>query len=194
LVIMKAHGEYDVIGSTRDDAAGEAFDKVARMLNLPYPGGPHIDRLASESDATIDFPRAWLEEDSYDFSFSGLKSSVINYIHNATQRGEDIQKEKIAASFQASVVEVLVEKTYKAAQEYNVKDVIVAGGVAANNGLRSSLEERFKNSEQKLHIPPLHLCTDNAAMIAAAGSISYEQGKFASMNLNARPSLRLSSK
>src|SRR5699024_8750382 len=114
LVIMKAHGEYDVIGSTRDDAAGEAFDKVARMLNLPYPGGPHIDRLASESEATIDFPRAWLEEDSYDFSFSGLKSSVINYIHNATQRGEDIQKEKIAASFQASVVEVLVEKTYKA--------------------------------------------------------------------------------
>lgn len=193
LIIMKEHGQFDVIGSTRDDAAGEAFDKVARMLELPYPGGPQIDRLAKETEPTIDFPRAWLEEGSYDFSFSGLKSSVINYIHNTTQRGEEINPANIAASFQASVIDVLVEKTYQAAQEYQVKDVIVAGGVAANNGLRAALENRFEHEKQTLHIPPIALCTDNAAMIAAAGSVLYEHDIFSSMNLNAHPSLPLSS-
>lgn len=193
LIIMKEHGQFDVIGSTRDDAAGEAFDKVARMLELPYPGGPQIDRLAKETEPTIDFPRAWLEEGSYDFSFSGLKSSVINYIHNTTQRGEPINAANIAASFQASVIDVLVEKTYQAAQEYEVKDVIVAGGVAANNGLRTALEKRFEQEKQTLHIPPIALCTDNAAMIAAAGSVLYEHNIFSSMHLNAHPSLPLSS-
>ncbi len=193
LIIMKEHGQFDVIGSTRDDAAGEAFDKVARMLELPYPGGPQIDRLAKETEPTIDFPRAWLEEGSYDFSFSGLKSSVINYIHNTTQRGEEINPANIAASFQASVIDVLVEKTYQAAQEYQVKDVIVAGGVAANNGLRAALENRFEHEKQTLNIPPIALCTDNAAMIAAAGSVLYEHDIFSSMNLNAHPSLPLSS-
>lgn len=191
LIVMKGHGKFDVIGSTRDDAAGEAFDKVARMLDLPYPGGPQIDRLATTTEPTIDFPRAWLEEESYDFSFSGLKSSVINYIHNTIQRGEELDKADVAASFQASVIDVLVEKTYRAAQEHGVKDVIVAGGVAANNGLRAALEKRFKDESQQLHIPPISLCTDNAAMIAAAGSILYENGVFASMHLNARPSLPL---
>ncbi|WP_404457596.1 tRNA (adenosine(37)-N6)-threonylcarbamoyltransferase complex transferase subunit TsaD [Oceanobacillus kapialis] len=191
LVLMKEHGSYEVIGETRDDAAGEAYDKVARMLSLPYPGGPQIDRLAAVGEATIDFPRAWLEEGSYDFSFSGLKSSVINTIHNAKQRGEELKNEHIAASFQASVVDVLVKKTVRAAQAYEVKQVIVAGGVAANSGLRQALESAFAKTQIPLLIPPLKLCTDNAAMIAAAGTIAYEQGKRASWDLNANPSLLL---
>ncbi|MBC5636391.1 tRNA (adenosine(37)-N6)-threonylcarbamoyltransferase complex transferase subunit TsaD [Ornithinibacillus sp. BX22] len=191
LVLMKEHGSYEVIGETRDDAAGEAYDKVARMLNLPYPGGPHIDRLAAEGDAVIDFPRAWLEEDSFDFSFSGLKSAVINKIHNAKQKGITFKQEDIAASFQASVIDVLATKTLKAAMQHNVKQVIVAGGVAANKGLRAELEAKFKETTIPLLIPPLRLCTDNAAMIAAAGTINYEQGKRSGMDLNANPSLLL---
>lgn len=191
LVLMREHGSYEVIGETRDDAAGEAYDKVARMLSLPYPGGPQIDRLAAEGEATINFPRAWLEEGSYDFSFSGLKSSVINTIHNATQRGEELKSQDIAASFQSSVVDVLVSKTLRAAKEYKVKQVIVAGGVAANSGLRNALKATFADTEVPLLIPPLKLCTDNAAMIAAAGTIAYEQGKRASWDLNANPSLIL---
>ncbi len=191
LVLMREHGSYEVIGETRDDAAGEAYDKVARMLSLPYPGGPQIDRLAAEGEATINFPRAWLEEGSYDFSFSGLKSSVINTIHNASQRGEELKSQDIAASFQSSVVDVLVSKTLRAAKEYKVKQVIVAGGVAANSGLRNALKATFADTEVPLLIPPLKLCTDNAAMIAAAGTIAYEQGKRASWDLNANPSLIL---
>ncbi|TXL65615.1 tRNA (adenosine(37)-N6)-threonylcarbamoyltransferase complex transferase subunit TsaD [Cerasibacillus terrae] len=191
LVLMKEHGRYERIGQTRDDAAGEAFDKVARMLNLPYPGGPHIDRLAAVGEETIDFPRAWLEKGSYDFSFSGLKSAVINKIHNAKQRQETLNKEDIAASFQASVIEVLTEKTYQAAEEFKVKQVIVAGGVAANKGLRMELEKRFSNTSIPLLTPPLELCTDNAAMIAAAGTISYQQGKRSDLALNANPALPL---
>lgn len=191
LVLMKDHGQYEIIGETRDDAAGEAFDKVARVLDLPYPGGPHIDRLSKIGSESIDFPRAWLDEGSYDFSFSGLKSSVINFIHNTTQREEKIVKEDVAASFQASVIDVLTEKTYKASQQYNVKQVIVAGGVAANKGLRQSLEERFTSTQIPLLIPPFHLCTDNAAMIAAAGSLLYEKRQFSSWELNANPSLLL---
>jgi len=192
LILMREHGNFAVIGETRDDAAGEAYDKVARMLELPYPGGPQIDRLASTGKETIAFPRAWLEEGSYDFSFSGLKSSVINTIHNAKQRGETLRKEDIAASFQASVVEVLTEKTYKAAMEYGVKQVIVAGGVAANQGLRTALDQRFADTGIPLLIPPLKLCTDNAAMIGAAGTIFYEQGKRAGWDMNAHPGLLLS--
>lgn len=191
LILMREHGNFAVIGETRDDAAGEAYDKVARMLELPYPGGPQIDRLASTGKETIAFPRAWLEEGSYDFSFSGLKSSVINTIHNAKQRGETLRKEDIAASFQASVVEVLTEKTYKAAMEYGVKQVIVAGGVAANQGLRTALDQRFADTGIPLLIPPLKLCTDNAAMIGAAGTIFYEQGKRAGWDMNAHPGLLL---
>jgi len=189
LVLMKEHGKYEVIGETRDDAAGEAFDKVARMLDLPYPGGPHIDRLAAQGEATIDFPRAWLEKGSYDFSFSGLKSAVINTIHNAKQRGEDLKTEDVAASFQASVIEVLVEKTYESVLQYDAKQVIIAGGVAANKGLRHALEEKFSHTNIPLLIPPLSLCTDNAAMIAAAGTIAYKQGRRSGWDLNAHPSL-----
>lgn len=194
LVYMKEHGHFEVIGETRDDAAGEAYDKVARVLNLPYPGGPHIDRLAHEGQATIDLPRAWLEEGSYDFSFSGLKSAVINTVHNAEQRGETIKPEDLAASFQASVVEVLVDKTVRAAKEYNVKQVILAGGVAANKGLRESLKEKVSELEGiDLIIPPLKLCTDNAAMIAACGTFFYENGIRADLGLNAKPGLDLTS-
>jgi N6-L-threonylcarbamoyladenine synthase len=192
LVYMKEHGHFQVIGETRDDAAGEAYDKVARTLNLPYPGGPHIDRLAHEGEPTIDLPRAWLEEGSYDFSFSGLKSAVINTVHNLTQRGETILPENLAASFQQSVIDVLVTKTIRATKEYKVRQVLLAGGVAANKGLRNALEEAFSElREVELVIPPLSLCTDNAAMIAAAGTIIFEKGQRAGMDLNANPGLDL---
>ncbi len=191
LVLMKAHGEFEVIGETRDDAAGEAYDKVARILDLPYPGGPHIDRLAALGTATIKLPRAWLE-DSYDFSFSGLKSAVINSVHNAQQRGDRLIPEDIAASFQASVVDVLVGKTVRAAEAHGVEQVLLAGGVAANRGLRTALEEAF--SEEKapqLVIPPVSLCGDNAAMIGAAGTIAFLAGRKADLSLNATPGLTL---
>jgi N6-L-threonylcarbamoyladenine synthase len=192
IVFMKEHGHFQVIGETRDDAAGEAYDKVARTLNLPYPGGPHIDRLAHEGEPTIDLPRAWLEEGSYDFSFSGLKSSVINKVHNLTQRGESVAPENLAASFQQSVIDVLVTKTVRATKEYQVKQVLLAGGVAANKGLRKALEEAFYGLPGvDLVIPPLSLCTDNAAMIAAAGTVLFEKGQRAGMDLNANPGLDL---
>lgn len=190
LVYMKEHGSFKVLGETRDDAAGEAYDKVARTLKLPYPGGPHIDRLAHEGKDTLNLPRAWLEEGSYDFSFSGLKSSVINTLHNAQQRGVDIEPADLAASFQSSVIDVLVTKTIAAAKEYNVKQVLLAGGVAANKGLRKVLEEKFAEIENiDLVIPPLSLCTDNAAMIAAAGSVAFRQERFGAYDMNANPGL-----
>ncbi|MFC4181912.1 tRNA (adenosine(37)-N6)-threonylcarbamoyltransferase complex transferase subunit TsaD [Saccharococcus thermophilus] len=192
LVYMKEHGKFQVIGETRDDAAGEAYDKVARALNLPYPGGPHIDRLAHEGKVTIDLPRTWLEEGSYDFSFSGLKSAVLNTLHNAKQRGEEIDAKDMAASFQASVIDVLVTKTIQAAKEYHVRQVLLAGGVAANRGLRAELQKQMaKLDNVELVIPPLSLCTDNAAMIAAAGTVLFAQGKRVDMALNADPSLDL---
>lgn len=193
LILMKEHGDFELIGETRDDAAGEAYDKVARTLNLPYPGGPHIDRLAHESDRAIDFPRSWLEEGSYDFSFSGLKSSVLNFMHNAAQRGEQVNPKHVAAGFQASVVEVVTGKTLRAARQYGVKQVIAAGGVAANKGLRTSLEATFKKEGIPFFIPPLPLCTDNAAMIAAAGTVMFEKGLHHTMKMNGRPGMELTS-
>ena len=192
LVLMTDYDSYKLIGETLDDAAGEAFDKVARVLHLPYPGGPQIDRLAKDGKESIDFPRAWLEEGSFDFSFSGLKSAVINYVHNMEQRGESINIKDVATSFQASVVNVLTEKTFNAATKYNVNQVIVAGGVAANNGLREAIINKFKKTDIPVYIPPIQLCTDNAAMIAAAASISYEKNHFSGWDLNANPSLSLS--
>ncbi|MCM2991251.1 tRNA (adenosine(37)-N6)-threonylcarbamoyltransferase complex transferase subunit TsaD [Bacillus safensis] len=192
LVLMKEHGSFEVIGETLDDAAGEAYDKVARTMGLPYPGGPHIDRLAHEGEPTIKLPRAWLEEGSYHFSFSGLKSAVINTLHNASQKGETIAPENLAASFQESVIEVLVGKTLKAAEAYGVKQVVLAGGVAANKGLREALTSAFtKLPDVKVIIPPLSLCTDNAAMIAAAGTIAFEKGIRGDMAMNGQPGLPL---
>ena len=193
LVLMEQHGSFKLIGETRDDAAGEAYDKVARVLGLPYPGGPQIDRLAAESDAEIPFPRAWLEPDSYDFSFSGLKSSVINYKHNLEQRGEQVNPAHVAAGFQASVVEVLTTKALKAAKEYGVKQVIAAGGVAANKGLRASLEKAFQNEGTPFYVPPIALCTDNAAMIAAAGSAMFVDGIRGNLAMNGKPGMPLTS-
>jgi N6-L-threonylcarbamoyladenine synthase len=191
IVLMPDHGKFELIGETRDDAAGEAYDKVARVLKLPYPGGPHIDRLAHEGVEPIAFPRIWLEEGSYDFSFSGLKSSVINYMHNAEQRGEEIKPQAVAAGFQASVVEVLTAKTLRAAKQYKVKQVIAAGGVSANKGLRKSLEDTFAKEGIPFTVPPLFLCTDNAAMIAAAGSVMLEKGLISSMSMNGNPGMTL---
>ncbi|MCT6925085.1 tRNA (adenosine(37)-N6)-threonylcarbamoyltransferase complex transferase subunit TsaD [Metasolibacillus sp.] len=193
LVYMKEHGHFELIGETRDDAAGEAYDKVARVLNLPYPGGPHIDRLAHEADEAVAFPRVWLEEDSYDFSFSGLKSAVINYKHNMDQRGEEIIAAHVAKGFQDSVVEVLTTKAVRAARAYNVKQVIAAGGVAANKGLRTALEQAFKQEGIPFYVPPLKLCTDNAAMIGAAGAKMYEAGVRGNMMMNGRPGMELKS-
>lgn len=191
LVLMRDHGQYEVLGETLDDAAGEAYDKVARVLNLPYPGGPEIDKLARQGKANIEFPKAMINEDHFNFSFSGIKSAVLNYVHNHKQKNQLVDNADVAASFQAAVVDVLVEKTYRAAVQYGVKQVIVAGGVAANSALRKKMSEEFTNLDIPVLIPPLKLCTDNAAMIAAAGTILFERGEYSELDLNGRPSLPL---
>lgn len=191
LIYMPEDGVYEVIGETRDDAAGEAYDKVARTLKLPYPGGPRIDQLAQTGQDTFHFPRIWLEKESYDFSFSGLKSSVINAVHNAEQRGEVIIPEDLAASFQASVVEVLVTKAIRAVKEKGGKQLLVAGGVAANHGLRAGLTEACEQEGIELVIPPMHLCGDNAAMIGAAAIHPYRAGRQSTLAMNAEPGLDL---
>lgn len=190
LVFMEKDGSYEIIGETRDDAAGEAYDKVGRVLGVPYPGGKHIDEMAHRGKDTFHFPRAMLKEDNYDFSFSGLKSAFINTVHNAKQKGETLDDDDLAASFQAAVVEVLVEKTIRAAKERQVKQLVLAGGVAANKGLREGLQaavdERLEGVE--LIIPPLSLCGDNAAMIGAA---AFVEDTKANWDLNAQPGLSL---
>lgn len=193
LVYMEEDGDFQVIGETRDDAAGEAYDKIGRVIGVPYPGGKHIDEMAHKGEDTFDFPRAMLQEDNYDFSFSGLKSSFINTVHNADQKGEELDSHDLAASFQASVVEVLVAKTIRAAKEKSVKQVVLAGGVAANKGLRAALEEAVHTELDgvELVIPPLSLCGDNAAMIGAAAHIAYNKDIRADFALNARPGLTL---
>lgn len=194
LVYMEEHGSFEVIGETLDDAAGEAYDKVARTMGLPYPGGPQIDKLAALGTDSIPLPRAWLDEGSYNFSFSGLKSAVINTLHNASQKNEVIPPEDLAASFQQSVIDVLMAKTSKAAKEYGVKQVLLAGGVAANKGLRAALQQEFSHpGDPELVIPPLSLCTDNAAMIAAAGTVAFEKGIRGSYDMNGQPGLELTS-
>ncbi|MBC1332069.1 tRNA (adenosine(37)-N6)-threonylcarbamoyltransferase complex transferase subunit TsaD [Listeria booriae] len=191
LVIMREHGRFDIIGETRDDAAGEAYDKVARTLGLTYPGGVQIDKLAATGEDSFHFPRAMMDDASYDFSFSGLKSSFINAVHNLRQKEMALNEADLAASFQASVVDVLVAKTIRAAKEYDVKQLLLAGGVAANRGLRERLTEQVASElpDVTLIIPPLSLCGDNAAMIAAAGTIMYEQGVFSDLAMNANPGL-----
>lgn len=190
LIYMKEHFSFEVIGQTLDDAVGEAYDKVARVVGLPYPGGPAVDKLAHEGQDTYHLPRVFLENGSYDFSFSGLKSAVINLVHNASQRNEKICVEDLCASFQASVSEVLVAKTFALAKDKKVKQIIVAGGVSANKGLK----ERFlsANSGYEICIPSIKYCTDNAAMIAVAGYYEYQKtGRVDDLSLNASASLDL---
>ena len=175
LVLMKDHFEFELLGETLDDAVGEAYDKVARVVNVGYPGGPIIDKMASMGEVTYSLPHIKLGKDSYDFSFSGLKSAVINLCHNANQRGETIDANNLAASFQNAVIDVLVSKTSKAAQNYQVKQVIIAGGVAANKGLRTAMKEEMDKLNIKLTVPSFKFCTDNAAMIAAAAYHSYNK-------------------
>lgn len=193
LVYMAEDGQYEIIGETRDDAAGEAYDKIGRIIDVPYPGGKHIDEMAHKGEDTFNFPRAMMTEDNYDFSFSGLKSSVINTVHNAKQKGEAIDRHNLATSFQAAVVDVLVNKTLRAVKEYEVKQLVLAGGVAANSGLRDALKEAIKEHypEVDLLIPPLSLCGDNAAMIGAAAYVEYQKENYAKMDLNAKPGLML---
>jgi len=193
LLLINSLGDASSLGSTRDDAAGEVFDKVARVMDLGYPGGPIIDQLASGGNRTaIDFPRAWLDDHCrYEFSFSGLKTAVINHLYHAGRRTETFNVADIAASFQEALAEVLVEKTVRAARDHQAKMVLLAGGVAANSRLRELFEETLANSlpGTALHFPPLALCTDNAAMIAAAAYPLYLKGNFAALNLNAHPGL-----
>ena len=193
LIYMKEHGSFEIIGETRDDAAGEAYDKIGRVIGVPYPGGKHIDEMAQVGEDTFNFPRAMIDEDNYDFSFSGLKSAFINKVHNAEQKGEELNREDLATSFQQAVVDVLVSKTIRAAKEYDVKQIILAGGVAANSGLRTGLSVAVETelSDVPLIIPPLSLCGDNAAMIGAAAFLEKEQFKNANLALNAQPGLTL---
>ncbi|HHX51135.1 MAG TPA: tRNA (adenosine(37)-N6)-threonylcarbamoyltransferase complex transferase subunit TsaD, partial [Clostridia bacterium] len=191
-VHWKSHRQLEILGATRDDAAGEAFDKIARALGLGYPGGPALERIALSGDKeAIDFPRAWLEEDSLDFSFSGLKSSVINYLHRAKQKGLSISVPDVAASFQEAVVDVLVAKTIKAAQVLGVKTILLAGGVASNNRLREVLTCQSKDLDLEVGWPRLAYCTDNAAMIACAAYYLHLAGKYKGLDLNAVPYLPL---
>jgi len=192
---MEDDHTYEVIGETRDDATGEAYDKVGRVLGVPYPGGKHIDEMASQGEDTFNFPRAMLQDETYDFSFSGLKSAFINTVHNADQRGEALNKNDLAASFQAAVIDVLVEKTIRAAKEKEVKQLLLSGGVAANKGLRDTLQAAVTSGLPgvELLIPPLSLCGDNAAMIGAAAYAQYKADSHdvADMSLNAKPGLML---
>lgn len=192
LVKVKDYGEYEILGRTRDDAAGEAFDKVARAIGLGYPGGPKIDKVSKEGNPdAIVFPRAKVNDSIYDFSFSGLKSAVLNYINQSEMKGEEISVPDVAASFQKSVVDVLVEHTISAAKEYGFKEVALAGGVASNSGLRASMEEACAKNDIKLYRPSPIFCTDNAAMIGVAGYYEYIKGNRSDYHLNAVPNLKL---
>lgn len=194
LVEVKDYGEYEILGRTRDDASGEAFDKIARAMGLGYPGGPIVDRLAKEGNKkAIDFPRAYLDE-GYDFSFSGLKSAVLNYLNAKKMKNEEIVVEDVCASFQEAVVEVLSQKAIKAAKEKGYNTITLAGGVACNSALRDKLTELGKVNNIDIKYPSSVLCTDNAAMIGCAGYYSYINGRRDDMSLNAVPNLRIGQK
>ncbi len=194
LVNVADYGVYEILGRTRDDAAGEAFDKVARAIGLGYPGGPKIDRLVRETGAdpkSIAFPRAKVGDSDYDFSFSGLKSAVLNYINSERMQGREIEPEKIAASFQKAVVDVLVEHGLKALEDRNENRIALAGGVASNSALREAYKEACKERGIDLYYPSPVYCTDNAAMIAVAGYYEFVKGVRSDLSLNAVPNLKL---
>ncbi|MGI8773751.1 MAG: tRNA (adenosine(37)-N6)-threonylcarbamoyltransferase complex transferase subunit TsaD [Actinomycetota bacterium] len=192
LVDARGHGQYEVLGGTIDDAAGEAFDKVARFLGLDYPGGPEIDRLSLLGDpGAIDFPRALLKEPGFDVSYSGLKTSVINYVRKAESTGAPISIEDIAASFQRAVVDVQVAKTMAAAEHTQAERIFLCGGVAANSGLRHGLAGACAERAITLYVPPMELCTDNAAMVAACGTAMLKRGEYSGLEAAPDPNLPL---
>ena len=190
LIYMKDHYSFERIGGTLDDAVGEAYDKIARIIKLPYPGGPLVDKLSYEGNDTYNLPLP-LDDDTYNFSFSGLKSAAINLAHNEEQRGNEINKADFACSFQHRVVEILSKKTMKALKEYNVKNLIIAGGVAANSGIRNKMEELCSANGINLTVPELKYCTDNAAMIGAAGYYAYKCGRRSDIDLKAMANTKL---
>ena len=191
IVVQRAHGDFEVLGETMDDAAGEAFDKIARFMGLGFPGGPIIDALARDGDPdAIPFPRA-LRDDSYDFSYSGLKTAVIRWIRERQARGEGFDPSDLAASFQEAVVDVQVEKTVRAARALDIPSIIAAGGVAANSRLRAHLIEAGEAAGKRVVIPPLALCTDNGAMIAASGARMLARGETTPLDAGAYPGLAL---
>ncbi len=192
LVYVSDYGKYEILGHTRDDAAGEAYDKVARVIGMGYPGGPKIDAAAKKGNPNaVKFPRVFLEEDSYDFSFSGLKSAVLNYVNKERMQNHPIVPEDIAASFQQAVVEVLVTKTIRAAKDHGVTKIALAGGVASNSALRESMRRACEKEGFYLSIPSPVLCTDNAAMIGCAAYYEYLAGVRDGLDLNANPGLKL---
>lgn len=187
----KDYDEFEVLGSTRDDAVGEAFDKVARTLSLPYPGGPNIERLAKEGKNTIPMPQMFRNEKTFDFSYSGLKTAVLNYCHNKEQKGEEINRADVACSFQCAALDVLVERAVTACRLKNISTLTIGGGVAANGYLRDKLTEECAKRNIRLVLPQKKYCTDNAAMIASEGLIQYRLGNFASLDINARAAIPL---
>lgn len=192
LVIVKDYGEFEILGRTRDDAAGEAFDKVARAIGLGYPGGPKIDKLSRQGNAyAMDFPKAKVADAPYDFSFSGVKSAVLNHLNKCRMQGEPIVEADIAASFQRCVVEVLVEHAISAAKDYHISKLAIAGGVASNQALRSAMENACQENGIRFYHPSPILCTDNAAMIGAAAYYEYLKGTRHGWDLNAVPNLKL---
>lgn len=192
LVCVKDYGKYEIIGKTRDDAAGEAFDKVARAIGLGYPGGPKIDQLSKEGNPNaIVFPKAHVADAPYDFSFSGVKSSVLNYINGCQMKGETYQQADVAASFQKAVIDVLVENTMHVIEEYGIKKIAIAGGVASNSALRSAMKEACEIRDVAFYYPSPIYCTDNAAMIGVAAYYEYLAGTRHGLDLNAIPNLKL---
>ncbi|KAA9004814.1 tRNA (adenosine(37)-N6)-threonylcarbamoyltransferase complex transferase subunit TsaD [Paenibacillus spiritus] len=191
LVSLEAEGEFRIIGRTRDDAVGEAYDKVARALGFPYPGGPHVDKLARESAEAAPLPRVWLEPESYDFSFSGLKSAVLNLVNQSRMKGLEPDAGAIARGFQESVVEVLVGKAIRAVRETGAQQLLLCGGVAANRGLRSALAERCSAEGIELIVPPPVYCTDNAAMIGAAAYVKWRRDGGTALDMVADAGLSL---
>ena len=191
IIHTKSETEFEVLGGTLDDAAGEAFDKVARILSLPYPGGPHVEALAREGKNNVPLPKMLKGNGGYDFSYSGLKTAVLNYCHTKEQKGEQYSRADVAASFQSAALDILVEKTIEGAREKNVKTVTAGGGVVANGYLRENLKAACDKAGLKLILPEKRHCTDNAAMIAAEGLLQYNAGNFAPLTLNAEASIPL---
>lgn len=194
LVLMRGENDFETIGDTRDDAVGEAYDKIGRIIGVPYPGGKIIDQMAQEGEDVYQYPRAMKGEDTLDFSFSGLKSAVINHMHNAKQKNETLDMNNVAASFQAAALDQLVGRTVRALEMYpEINHLLVAGGVAANQGLRQELTQAVENIDRDitLQFPPLSLCGDNAAMIGAAAESLYQTQQFQALALDAKPGLAL---